>query len=97
MSSTLIICFDFWFLEKMRIYECFFDLIMLSDIILVFFTASEIPIKNESGNKDDSVSTKDVFQRYEYDNWKIARAYMKKFLITDIVACIPTLFTLNQN
>ena len=52
ISSTLIIAFDYWFLETMSYYECFFDVLMLSDIILVFFTASEIPVKDEKRRKE---------------------------------------------
>ena len=71
ISSTIIIAFDFWFLDIVRYYECFFDLIMLSDIILVFFTACELPKRDEARRKANHM-TKDVFQRYEYNMVKIA-------------------------
>ena len=42
-STPLIIAFEMRFLEKLEMMESFFDLIMLIDIILVFFTAVELP------------------------------------------------------
>ena len=100
VSSTLIIGFNFYFFEQMQINECFFDFFMLIDIILVFFTASDVPSKSERGKlkaKGHGVATKDVFQRYEYHMGRIAIAYLKKTLIPDLLSCIPTLVTLNRS
>ena len=99
VSSTLIIGFNFYFFEEMQIQECFFDIFMLTDIVLVFFKASEVPSKNNRNHKSKnfSVATKDVFQRYEYHMGRIAVAYLKKTLITDLLSCIPTLLTLNKS
>ena len=101
ISSTLIIGFNFYFLEEMQIFECFFDIFMLTDIISVFFTASEVPSKDDrnkqSKDKKLEIASKDVFQRYEYHMGKIVMAYLKKTLITDLLSCIPTLITLNKS
>ena len=75
---------------------------MLTDIILVFFTASEVPSKDDRNsfklqNKNKEHSPKDVFQRYEYHMGIIALTYMKKTLTTDLMSCIPTLVTLNRS
>ena len=75
---------------------------MLTDIVLVFFTASEVPSKDDRNsfklqNKNKEHSPKDVFQRYEYHMGIIALTYLKKTLTTDLISCIPTLVTLNRS
>ena len=71
---------------------------MLIDIILVFFTAVELPPsrwKSSSRQKDQKADV-NAFTRYEYNMIKIAKSYITKFLVFDLLACLPTLITLNQ-
>ena len=42
-TTSLIIAFRCQFLERLEILENIFDAIMLLDVILVFFTAVELP------------------------------------------------------
>ena len=70
---------------------------MLIDIILVFFTAVELPPsrwKSSSQRKDQKADV-NAFTRYEYNMIKIAKSYITKFLVFDLLACLPTLITLN--
>ena len=86
------------FLHHLYELECFFDFIMAIDIILVFFTAVELPPTRWKTNDQKQHENKDlnVFTRYEYNMIKIAKSYLFKFLIFDLLACLPTLCTLNK-
>ena len=55
-STSLIIAFKMRFLEKLEMMECFFDLIMVIDIVLVFFTAVELPPTRRRSKEKESVS-----------------------------------------
>ena len=73
-------------------------MIMLIDIILVFFTAVELPParwKTVQRGKNE-MEEKDNISRYEYNMIKIAKHYITKFLVFDLLACLPTLITLNK-
>ena len=98
ISTSLIIAFGMRFLQHLYEIECFFDFIMAIDIILVFFTAVELPPTRWKTNLKKQHDTKDlnVFTRYEYNMIKIAKTYLFKFLIFDLLACLPTLLTLNK-
>ena len=39
---------------------------------------------------------KGSISRYEYNMIKIAKHYITKFLVFDLLACLPTLITLNE-
>ena len=52
ISASLNIAFDFWFLDMLSFYECFFDIFVITDIILAFFTASEIPKHDDKRKKE---------------------------------------------
>ena len=108
-STSLIIAFKMRFLEKLEVMECFFDTVMVIDIILVFFTAVELPPTRRKSNEHEKPSIlkdkkkeKEVmvdrdFSRYEYNMIKIAKTYLLRFLVFDLLACMPTLITLNHN
>ena len=71
---------------------------MFIDIILVFFTAVELPPARWKSVKRGRMQREDVnvFTRYEYNMIKIAKFYATKFLFFDLLACLPTLITLNK-
>ena len=108
-STSLIVAFKMRFLEKLETIECFFDAVMVVDVMLVFFTAVELPPtrrKNRDsekasivreGKKDSKETVDRDFNRYEYNMIKIAKTYLLRFLIFDLLACMPTLITLNHN
>ena len=86
--------------QRDNLIEVFFDSIFLIDILLVFFTAAELPQEVISEKEKRTTKNKQkkttVFERYEFHMGKIMKHYITSYFFIDILACIPSLVTLYQ-